>query len=273
MLKQRIISILALAPVFIVLVLLIPTEGFKVLLSLILGLAALEWARLAGIKKIKSGLLYASLLILVAYGGDYFGDVIRLYSWIFWLAAVWWLFIMIWIVMVQRLARIGSVGYWLKLLMGFITLLPVWYALVKLHAQTDFGPRLALYLVLLVWFADIGAYIFGRLFGRTKLASIVSPGKTIEGLLGGLIFVGLLALATVFYFGFAAERFWAFILISVAVAAVSVIGDLYESILKRQAGVKDSGNLLPGHGGILDRIDSLTAAAPFFLLGFGYFLS
>jgi phosphatidate cytidylyltransferase len=273
MLKQRVISILLLAPLFIALVLLLPHAWFKVLLSVILGFAAFEWARLAGVKRVKICCLYALSFIAIACLSDYFAGGPRFFSWVFRLSAAWWACILIWIVVLQHRAVISDVPRWLKLFMGLVTLLPVWYALAALHLTAEFGPQLTLYLIVMVWFADIGAYIFGRVFGKTRLAPVLSPGKTIEGVIGGLIFVVMFAFGAALYFPLPDQKFWAFILISVLVAAISVVGDLYESVLKRQAGVKDSGSLLPGHGGMLDRIDSLTAAAPFYILGIGYILN
>lgn len=272
MLKHRIISIVIFAPVFIASVLLMPTNVFKLLLSLLLLISAFEWAKLSGVSGLFPGLVYAFVLVLVAHLGDLFAGPIYLEKWLYWLSVFWWAFVLLWIITSQMQSKIGTISRRFKLVMGLITLLPVWYALAGLHASGDRGPEFTLYLILLVWCADIGAYVTGRLFGRRKLASVLSPGKTIEGVLGGVFFVMILALATAVYFEMKILQIWLFILISIAVALISVVGDLYESILKRQAGVKDSGRLLPGHGGALDRIDSLTAAAPVFYIGFICFL-
>jgi phosphatidate cytidylyltransferase len=137
-------------------------------------------------------------------------------------------------------------------------------ALVWLHAL---DPMLVLYLILLVAAADTGAYFAGRQFGRSKLAPEISPGKTREGCFGALFVVIPVGLLGAWLFGLAALDALVFGLLSIVVALVSVAGDLQESVLKREAGAKDSGTLLPGHGGVLDRIDSLTAAAPVFLFG------
>jgi phosphatidate cytidylyltransferase len=135
------------------------------------------------------------------------------------------------------------------------------------YLQEVYGGGMLLYLFSLVWLADIGAYFSGRKFGKHKLAPTISPGKTWEGLVGGLLanlvwIIGIYQLSSGWGLGFPQ-----FLLISLATSLISVVGDLFESILKREAGVKDSGKLLPGHGGVLDRVDSVIAAAPIFVAG------
>ena len=135
------------------------------------------------------------------------------------------------------------------------------------YLQAEYGGAMLLYLFSLVWIADIGAYFSGRKFGKHKLAPSISPGKTWEGLIGGLL-TNLVWVIGVYQFGSDwGLGFLPFLLIGLATSLISVVGDLFESILKREAGVKDSGKLLPGHGGILDRVDSVIAAAPVFVAG------
>jgi phosphatidate cytidylyltransferase len=129
------------------------------------------------------------------------------------------------------------------------------------------GEQLFLFLLVLVWAADIGAFFAGRRFGRVKLAPRVSPNKTWEGVLGGVVAGLIAAVAGSVWFGFAKGPF---IALCVAVVLASIVGDLTESMFKRFAGLKDSGKVLPGHGGVLDRIDSVTAAVPFYVLGLGW---
>jgi phosphatidate cytidylyltransferase len=150
---------------------------------------------------------------------------------------------------------------------SFPVLVPAFVALARLDRASGEpmrGPAIVLWLVLLVIAADIGAFFVGRSLGKRKLAPLVSPGKTWEGALGGLAAVALVAWGGAAYFGLPAPQCVAF---GCAVGIFSVIGDLTESMFKRSAGLKDSGALLPGHGGILDRIDSVTAAAPLYALG------
>ena len=152
-------------------------------------------------------------------------------------------------------------------LVGILVLQPMWIALVTLHGSGALGAELLLYLMVIVWGAESGAYMAGRLWGRTRLVAQISPGKTWEGCYGAIAATLLISGAGVWWFGFKGTMVVGFVLLSVATVLFSIVGDLWESLLKRRRGVKDSGQILPGHGGILDRIDSLTAAAPVFCLG------
>jgi phosphatidate cytidylyltransferase len=155
-----------------------------------------------------------------------------------------------------------------KVVGGFLVLIPTWVASVYLLEMDSERPRLLLFLLVLVWVADTAAYFAGSFFGRTKLAPHVSPGKTVEGVMGGIAAVVLLAwLCGTMIWKFEPELLVQWIGLAIVTALFSVVGDLTESRLKRIAGVKDSGSLFPGHGGVLDRIDALTAAVPIFLLG------
>jgi phosphatidate cytidylyltransferase len=144
---------------------------------------------------------------------------------------------------------------------GLVVLVPAWLALSQLHAH---NPLFMLFLLLLVVAADVGAYFAGRRFGRHKLAPRVSPGKTWEGVGGGVVGATIVAIIGALWLHM---PFLLFIALCVVVVFASIVGDLTESLFKRHAGLKDSGNLLPGHGGVLDRVDSITAAAPVFLVG------
>ncbi len=180
-------------------------------------------------------------------------------------AALWWAW---WMVRIQRIRHIepaqgvdrsASAG-------GVLMLVSTWIGLVWLHGLTQ-GPNLVLCLLLLIWIADSAAYFTGRRWGRHKLAPVVSPGKTLEGVLGALGGGLLWGLVLASWFGRGWGQQAGVVALCLLTVLVSVYGDLYESLLKRRRGVKDSGRLLPGHGGLLDRIDSLMAAAPVFALG------
>lgn len=169
------------------------------------------------------------------------------------------------------LAAIGAVlkfprpfSFPLVVIAGFIVLLPSWWLLARLQASAPHGRGLVMTLLAIVWAADIGAYAFGRWLGRTKLAPAVSPGKTWEGMAGGVLAAALAAGVAAAIIGVPVPPV---VGLGVATALVSVLGDLTQSMFKRNVGLKDSGKLLPGHGGVLDRIDSLTAAIPVFAGG------
>lgn len=174
-------------------------------------------------------------------------------------ALIWWLFAL---VLVVRYPRSFSPTF--VALAGIVVLLPSWALLVRLHGEGALGAELAFTLLLIVWAADVGAYAAGRLLGRTKLAPAVSPGKTWEGVTGGLLTAGVVAGFAAAWLGLPTSRL---VVLGVATALISVLGDLTQSMFKRNVGLKDSGKLLPGHGGVLDRIDSLTAAVPVFVVG------
>jgi phosphatidate cytidylyltransferase len=174
-------------------------------------------------------------------------------------ALAWWVFAL---VLVLRYPRSFSPTF--VAFAGVLVLLPSWTLLVRLHRDGALGAELAFTLLVIVWAADVGAYAAGRLLGRTKLAPAVSPGKTWEGVTGGLVTAGLAAGIAAAWLDLPASRL---VVLGVATALISVLGDLTQSMFKRNVGLKDSGTLLPGHGGVLDRIDSLTAAVPAFVVG------
>lgn len=261
MLKLRVITALILAPLVLLAIFSVPHPVTAAVLGVLVVLGAWEWSAFPGFKRPSVRLLYT-----LAIAGSlsvlwWVGVASRELDFLLPLAVLWWVLALLWICF-----RPGQVNAVAAAIAGALVLLPSWLALVRLHAHgpQPSGPQLLTFLLLLVVAADVGAYFAGRSFGRHKLAPRVSPGKTWEGVAGGLAGAALLTLAGALWFSLPLVPF---VLLGVAVAVVSVIGDLTESLFKRHAGVKDSGNLLPGHGGILDRVDSLTAAAPFFLLG------
>jgi phosphatidate cytidylyltransferase len=173
-------------------------------------------------------------------------------------AVLWWLVALLWIMLAPRRVRPWSAG-----LAGLLSLVPAWLAL-RCMLEAPNGPQWVLFALVLVWMADIGAYFCGRRFGRLRLAPVVSPGKTWEGALGGLAASAIVAVIGGAWFQLSLEPF---LVLCLAAVAFSIVGDLTESLLKRFAGVKDSGTLFPGHGGVMDRIDSVTGAVPVLLLG------
>ena len=264
MLKQRILTIAVAAPVFIALVLYCPTPIFSYIVLLLLLPAAYEWARLSGLRTAAACLCYTILCASLILFAIHFPLPEGYNAWVYLAALCWWLVAGAWLIAYQR-NRFIIRSRVLKLIIGLLTLLPPWFALTELHGTPASGPQWVLLLFLLVWAADIGAYISGKLYGRIKLAPEISPGKTLEGLAGGLIGAAIVVVIASFHFD---SPMLPLTLFGMATAAFSVVGDLFESLMKRMADVKDSGSLLPGHGGVLDRIDSMTIAAPLFALGF-----
>jgi phosphatidate cytidylyltransferase len=205
-------------------------------------------------------LSYAAAILLVLTGAEMLADSDP--RWLdheLRLAVAWWLVAFLWLAL-----RAQAGGPRAAAVAGFLVLVPAGIGLSDLVRLQPNGRLLLLYLLVLIASADVGAYFGGRLFGRHKLAPQVSPGKTWEGLVAGMLAAAGVAVAGASIFDM---PFWPWLLLCLLVAIVSVIGDLTESMFKRHVGLKDSGRLLPGHGGLLDRIDSLTAAAPTFLLG------
>ena len=258
-LRRRVATAVLLLPPAVALVLYAPSWALALVFAAILGVAALEWAPLAGCRPEWQSWAFAAVVLALTWavwtlgGGQVAAGRTVLAA-----GLAWWTFALAWVVWRWRLPTA------LKLFGGCLTLVPAWFAVLALH-QLPGGPVLVMLLLLMVWAADVGAYFVGHRFGRRKLAPEVSPGKTWEGALGGICFAGLVALVGAALAGY---DLITFTLLALASIAVSIVGDLAESLLKRQAQVKDSGALLPGHGGVLDRLDSLFAAAPVFLVGF-----
>ena len=260
MLKQRVATAVVLALITVWAVLKLPAAGFGAALSAVMMLGAWEWANLAGMGRLRGRLLYSSLL---------FGLTLTLWPFVENPAFVCG-------VLVPVFAGWCCVPIWLRHYVdqpdhpltvkaaGMVILVALWVALMGLRG--DFGPGYVLFLLLLIWVADIGAYFAGRHWGQRKLAPVISPGKTWEGVWGATAAALAFALLGAAVLGIGTRWPW-FVAICMVTVGFSIIGDLFESMIKRQRGVKDSGSLLPGHGGVLDRIDSLTAAAPVFLLG------
>ena len=258
MLKQRIITALVLLPLVLAAILFAPAGVFGVVVGIALFVLGMEYGMLCGLsiaQRIAFGAVVVGTFAIAAVPWRYgvpVGTAALTAAAILWLLAPLWL------------ATRNVLPAALKLLLGVFLLTGAGVALHGLKLAALDG-RWVLMAFVIVWAADVGGYAVGRLFGRHKLAPSISPGKTWEGLAGGIALVLLAGLAAAVWL-IAAEAYLAWLLLLLAAAVISVIGDLVESLLKRQAGVKDSGRLLPGHGGLLDRLDSLLAVAPLFLL-------
>ncbi len=270
MLKQRVITALILAPLVIGAVLLLPTKYLALLLALVVTMGAREWAVLSGIVPVAGQLLY-SLSLLLTMIAIFFLLPPSGYLWVVGLSVFWWLTALYRLTKFQG-GESAAAGFEpLRALEGVAVLVPAWLALVMLHQKPEGGPVLLVFLLMLIWAADVGAYFAGHRWGRNKLAPRVSPGKTREGVYGAMVSALLCGLFLIWWLGSGLVQAPLLLLLCLVTMLFSVVGDLFESLLKRRRGMKDSGMLLPGHGGMLDRIDSLTAAAPFFTLGLTLF--
>ena len=275
--RQRIITALIAAPVALACVFLLPPVGFAVFVGLVVVVAAWEWANFAGLSQ-PWRVAYAVLVavVLAASFALYYSDgyfLLSTISAIFVASTLWWLLALLLVLTYPASARFFT-GRLAVLLIGLLVLTATWAALLLLRYIPYFELLICL-LFFLVWGADIGAYFAGRKFGGAKLAPSISPGKTWAGFCGGM------ALALIISF---LMMLWVagqsrlphplsgvgilFLAAFVLVAAASVLGDLTISMFKRNRNIKDTSNLLPGHGGVLDRVDSLLAAAPIFAAGF-----
>jgi phosphatidate cytidylyltransferase len=256
MLRQRVITALVLAPLVLLVILWAPHQLAAAVIALLLLGGAWEWSAFPGFRRHSARILYVALISLGIGAAWTFGAERSELDLVLYAAILWWVVALVWIA-----AAPSSVNRGTAAIAGAFVLIPAWLALTRLHAL---NPQLLLFLLLLVVAADIGAYFTGRQFGRSKLAPRVSPGKTWEGVIGGLAAAAAMALVGVEWFEKNAVPFMSLCAI---VVVASIIGDLTESLFKRHAGLKDSGSILPGHGGVLDRVDSVTAAAPVFLVG------
>jgi phosphatidate cytidylyltransferase len=278
MLKQRIITALILAPLAILAILFLPVEQFKIAVAGVVALGAYEWAKMSGINSRVSKVLFMALILIicgvliVAVDTDavwYQGELNSIYKTILGIAAVWWALSLAMIITYPKYSSVWTQNVPMRAAFGVLTLIPTWVAVVSLRnnlyeVDPFYGASLIFYVLGIVWAADIGAFFVGVKFGKHKLRPNVSPGKSIEGLIGGVMAsLAIIAFAALHY-QFDASRIGLHLVIGVITVAVSALGDLNESMFKRCAGIKDSGKLLPGHGGIMDRIDSLTAAFPVF---------
>lgn len=262
MLKQRIITGLILITLVFAGVIFLPNPLFALVSMLfIVGMGAWEWMGLAGCYPPEKRTMN-TLIVLIASVPLVFLPLPTL--------SVLWVSVPVWAAALLALSLFPKyAGLYKKhpsamCVFGILVLLPAWFALLKLH-QMDY--RYVLYLITLVALADTAAYFTGRKWGATKLAPHLSPGKTREGMSGAVVVTTVWALLATVWLPVPAGKSVHFMILSMFVVLMSVAGDLFESLLKREAGVKDSGQILPGHGGVLDRVDSLLAAAPIFTLG------
>ncbi|HVK51683.1 MAG TPA: phosphatidate cytidylyltransferase [Pseudoxanthomonas sp.] len=268
--KVRVIAALAMAPVAIAAILMLSTPWLAALAALVFLIGLWEWFKLAEIDDSlpRTLLLLANLLLMVllvwASAGSPDLVPLRLVSL---LGVVWWLLALLWLRHFNFASDHQTWARGFKLAAGTLAVVPAWCALCLIHASQPNGHRWLFVALAMVWAADSGAYFAGRKFGKHKLAPRISPNKTIEGLLGGLAAGLLIAAGGTFFAGAGLAELPFVLIVAVATVLGSVVGDLFESLIKRHVGAKDSGDIIPGHGGVLDRVDGVLAALPIFALG------
>jgi len=267
MLKLRLLTALALIPLVVWGIIALPTPYLAAILGLVIAQGGWEWGGFMQLKFAGQRAAYALLLVgclgIAAYAwASPHGRLMVLPV----AGLVWWLLATVWVLRYPRNTKCWSRPI-MKAMVGILVLVPAWLAVVTLHGSGEQGPYWLLYLLSLIWVADSGAYFGGRRWGKHKLAVEVSPGKTWEGAASALVLCAIYAVGAAQMLDVAGNQRPLFVVLSLVTVAFSIVGDLTESMFKRQAGLKDSGTLLPGHGGILDRIDSVTAAAPVFVVG------
>ncbi len=262
MLLPRILSAIAMALVFIFGLFALDKIGFMLFLGCVVSVAAWEWARLSDITSQTGRLSFAGLTGTILYGVYLFSlqNSLLYITPILWAAAFFWVL------------RYPELSFWktpiIRLLFGLAILVTTWSAFIVLKDQTHFVTWILL-LMGLIWGADTGAYFAGRRFGKRKLARHVSPGKSWEGVIGGILLTqfGVFLFST--FESLSIASWLTLAVIALVTVLVSVLGDLTESLFKRHTGIKDSSHLIPGHGGVLDRVDSLLSASPIFVLLLG----
>jgi len=280
-LKQRVITALVMAVGFLAVVRLSMLFWFQMTFAILFLIAAWEWANLSGLSKTSQRLIYVWIVLIIVCLLQFTTQLIffpvHLFTepkffywlWVEWfmaLAIIFWTLIFFLVATYPR-SQLFFSGRIVRATMGLFALIPAWAGVVFLKQQQASG-NLVFWVVAIIALADIGAYFVGVRFGKHKLATAVSPGKSWEGVLGGILCNGLLVLILAVYWHLTAHEIFPLGVLTTIVIIFSIIGDLFESMMKRHRGVKDSGTLLPGHGGVLDRIDGWLAAVPVFTLAY-----
>ncbi|MEO7066699.1 MAG: phosphatidate cytidylyltransferase [Rhodanobacter sp.] len=266
MLLQRTLTALVLAPLVVLAILLPSTPVMAWIAAVVFLAASWEWTQLSGIRsqtsRIALLIVVAAMFALLGWANSATLTVVLLAA-----GVAWWLVACLWLRHFAFGAAPTRENVTLKLLAGTFVIFPTWIAMISIHSQQPHGEWWTLLALFIVWAADIGAYSSGRTFGGRKLAPSVSPGKTWSGVYGALVAGVLIATVGGWLLDVRGGKLVALALLALATVAISIVGDLLESLMKRHAKVKDSGTLVPGHGGLLDRLDSVFAALPIFAVG------
>lgn len=268
MLYQRILTAIPLAAFVFWIIFYQPSTVFFYFLLFVILIAGYEWAKLSGVGSKPLRLIFAFSIIAFTWViQQYFSEYV---VWSIYVSTLWWFSITYFLKFAKPKAASSDLKPD-KLFVAFVVLPAAAVAMLQIHSMYQ-GADWLFYALALVWVADIGAYFSGKKFGKNKLAPNISPGKTKEGLMGAVVATSIYTLIASYYFELDTDRSALLVLLSVILTFISVSGDLYFSFLKREAGLKDSGNILPGHGGILDRIDSVLSAMPVFVVGYNWLI-
>lgn len=272
MLKARVLTALVLVPLVLGAILWLDTPLLAVLIGIPFVAGAWEWSRLSGFASLGSRIIYTGLTIFAMwYCYGWLSQPVILRD-LFYLFFVLWMFALFWLAVTPVEEMLSNVtGSYLQAVIGGGLLIPSWLAMLGLHIKGGHGAHLLIAFLTIIWAADSGAYFVGKFMGVTRLAPVISPGKTLEGVYGGIILAVIMAYIMSISLGFSGVEHFQFIAVAMLGAVFSIVGDLFESVSKRSAGIKDSGRFFPGHGGAMDRIDGLTAAAPVYFLGLSWF--
>ena len=274
--KQRIITALILAPLVILGIFKLPLMGFIIALTAVTLLGFWEWTQFTGSRSRIAALIPAVIVtglsfLYISPEANSLNHLSTPHYVMLGVGFVWWIIASLMAITYPKSTKSWQSSPLLRHLFGFLTLLPFLWSVIILRA-TDItvdpyhGAKLVLFVCFLVWAADSGAYFAGKSMGKRKMAPNVSPNKTIEGLLGGIITALIVGWLFADWFDIQFTSSVHMVVITLITVVISVLGDLVESMFKRISGIKDSSNIIPGHGGVLDRIDSLTAAFPVFAL-------
>lgn len=281
MLLTRVITASILAPLIIWAVVGLSNNVFSIIWALVIALCAWEWSNLSGLKTIVPRVMFVAAVMIGLLPFIYWTDIVAniavyfenndllkysvIVDWFATPAVAFWLIVSIALKRNERKLLKSRPSVKFKLIAGWFMLVTAWVFFVRLRVYH--GYEFVIFLLLLIWAADVLAYFVGRAYGKEKLSPLVSPGKTLAGMYGALAAGLVMAIIMVFYYAFRATIKIDFILLTILTVHISIYGDLAVSLAKRWRGVKDSGNILPGHGGLLDRLDSLIAAIPVFYTG------
>ena len=257
--RARIFTAMVLATVVVGVLLYGPAWAARALFGLFIAASAWEWSGFLGLTTRASRLAYVLLVAALAIGARVLLADVDEFSRLMQFSVCWWTVALLWLLIAPRQTR-----PWSTAVAGLLALVPTWVAMTRIVELWPRGVQWVLFVLTLTFAADTGAYFAGHAYGRVKLAPVVSPGKTWEGVVGGMLLAAVVGYGGGRWFGLSPGGF---IPLCLAGAAFSVVGDLTESMFKRASGLKDSGRLFPGHGGVLDRVDGVLATTPVMCLG------